>query len=321
MKTFFVRLSVSLALLGAVIFFVAPHVHPEDIHDALTALSWPLFLFALLLSLGVSMIKTERFHLLVRREGLKISFWESCKVFLSSQAASPLPAGETVRAFLLHKETRAGATRVAGPVVTQAIIELVAAVVIVMVGSLLYPSVRWIAFILFLLLVVILSFTMSSLVVTFMLQRTKRWKRIHNFLEKLSETQKGVSQILFDRDHKVPFFALSTIGLALLTNVAGGLLILFLSYKLGLHLNVLDTTYLYASSVAIQGLLGIIPGGLGVTEGGMFALLSLWRVPIGKAISLVAIFRIATLLFPVVLGLLLLTFFSSKRTLEKHYAS
>ena len=309
MKTLFVRLLISLALLGTVFLFLAPHVRPDDIRQALASFSWSVLFSAFLLSLLVSFMKAARFHLLTHRIGLRISFFQSCKVFFSSQAATPLPGGETVRALLLKKEMHAHAIDAAGPVLTQAIIELIAAVAIVLAGSFFYPSVRWIAVLLLLLLVPLIVFMFYPIGAKYFLGWIMPWKRSHPWITKLLNMQDDIHTMMTPRHGTIPVFSISVIGLAFIADAIGALLILLLSNRLGLAVHFFDALYLYTTSVAISGLLWVIPGGLGVTEGGMLGLLHLMHAPVGKAISLVVIFRVATLLFPVVLGLVVLILF------------
>lgn len=312
MKSFLIRLTVSLVFLGAMILLLSRTLQWKDVTSTFLLFSWFSLGSAVAIAFCVSFLKAVRFYLLVKRTGLVISFWDTCKLFFASQAASPLPAGETVRGALLRNETGGSVSQVSGPVLVQALIEMIASALLILAGSLFFPTFRWIAFVFFFFLIGLLLFVFQTTGVKRMLTPLTSWKHIGPKLAGALKAQQEVHDILLTSRKKVSGFAFKILILGLATDVVGGALIFFLAHQLNASLLFSFAIFLYAVSVGIQGALTIIPGGLGVTEGGMLGLLAVWSVPLAQAIPLVVSFRVVTLLFPILLGLILLLVFYAK---------
>jgi len=73
----------------------------------------------------------------------------------------------------------------------------------------------------------------------------------------------------------------------------------------GFHVSVLNSIFIFAFS-SIAGILAMLPGGLGATEGIMMLLLSAESIPIGAANAATLLARFATLWFAVFLGVVAL---------------
>jgi uncharacterized protein (TIRG00374 family) len=81
----------------------------------------------------------------------------------------------------------------------------------------------------------------------------------------------------------------------------------------GAHLGLHPATFIY-SAMTIAGAVSFLPGGLGVTEAGMLALLGKFATGVGRGTALAATFltRLATLWFAVVIGLGALVLFARR---------
>lgn len=78
---------------------------------------------------------------------------------------------------------------------------------------------------------------------------------------------------------------------------------------LGNPVNIMVSVFVFASSTLV-GLLVMIPGGLGATEGLMTVLITAEKVPLDVAVSATLLTRVATLWFAVGLGMLALFIFN-----------
>lgn len=74
---------------------------------------------------------------------------------------------------------------------------------------------------------------------------------------------------------------------------------------IGFHISVLNSTFIFAFS-SIAGILAMLPGGLGATEGIMMLLLSAESIPLGAANAATLLARFATLWFAVSIGVIAL---------------
>jgi len=306
MKSFLLRFLGSAAFLVVIYFVVSRNLKWTDITHAFHLLSWSSIAIAILFSLAISVLKAVRFYFLNQRSGIRISLLRTMRLFLASQAASPLPAGEAMRGALLMHETDAKSVEASGPVIAQAFLEVAAAVLLVVIGSYYYPTFRWYAVILTVVVCVLFVFALHPELLK---------KILHTKLKAVAHAQEEVRRILLPKK-RVDRFFFAMVGLALLTDVIGGVLIYFLATRLQLPIGLFGSVFLFAVSIAIQGILPIIPGGLGVTEGGMLGVLDAWGIALAPALSLVVIYRMAMLLFPVLLGLAFLVVFYSKRLVK-----
>ncbi|MFZ2682095.1 MAG: lysylphosphatidylglycerol synthase transmembrane domain-containing protein [Patescibacteria group bacterium] len=309
------RLIFGLGLFAVIVFILAGSFKFDEVVD--TVADFPLSYLAILLTASflVSVLKGARFHVLVRHAGIEINFRHSLRLFLASQAATPIPAGETIRVGLLKQETGASLGKAVSPVLGQAVYEIAAAAVIVFAASAYYPE---------LFVPSVIAVIGLVLMVWILLYR-----RAFNFALRLFVTIPGVGQyaerIKSAREHLRHNFTLlqeggfdrhvfAAIILALVAQLMGGLLVLIATTAFDLPLNFFQATLVYACGAILQGLFTLIPAGLGVTEGGMSGVLHVLGIELSVALAVVIIIRVATLLFPVVLGVILFIMFYAKQT-------
>lgn len=309
------RLCVGLLLFVAVILIMAETFDLQEVLDAIGLFPLGALSTLLIASFLVSFLKGLRFHILVRHVGIEIKFWKTLRLFLASQAATPIPAGETIRAALLKQETGASLGRVASPVLGQAVYEIAGAAVIVFGASLFYPE----------LFIPSLVAVVALIAVIWILLHRKLFNYLLDLMSHLPLIEKHFDRIRNGREHFRHNFALlekggfdyhvlSAIVLSLLAQLMGGLLVAIAAHTFNIPLNFFQATLVYASGAILQGVFTIIPGGLGVTEGGMSGILHLLGVNLSLALALVIIIRLATLLFPVILGFVIFTLFYAKQT-------
>ncbi len=305
--TTLLRLGLGLGIVAVAVVLLMTN---DETQHILTALgSFPLITLAVLLlaSFLVSLLKAARFHILVRHVDIEISFWKTLRLFLVSQAATPIPAGETIRAALLKHETGAPLGKVAAPVLGQAVYEIAAALSIVLVASFFYPE----------LFVPTLTAVVCLFLFIWTLLHRKLFNALLRLLSYLPAIKHQLDRLKRGRDQLRQNFSLLEGGgldrhvvmaslFAFLAQLMGGLLVLVAATAFDIQLNFLQFTLVYASGALLQGLFTLIPGGLGVTEGGMSGVLHLLGVELSLALALVLIVRFATLVFPVVLGLVLM---------------
>jgi len=316
-------LTIALKILLTIILFVGifvlltKNIHPKDVTMVLKAFSWQFIMEAILIVIFLSLVKTFRFYLLAKKSNLGITFWQSIKIFFASQATTPLPGGEFFRGTLLKIETGKEALTISGPVVSQALIEIISAIAIVLIGSALYKM-----------LVTASIVLLFIVIVTFIFLFKPKWlKKIFGFIKRIPwfkkpfenvfNMQKEVQKTLLT-NNRPDSFTFHVFGLGIMAHIIGGLFVFFIASAIGVSLSVLFSIFLYSATVVIQGVLGVIPGGVGVTEGGMLGLLKLWMVPVSKSVLLIILFRIGTLLFVVVLGIVFSIIFYGKYLFLRH---
>jgi|GEM_PF-3212793 len=315
LKSTVFRLIVGLLLFVGVVVMLAKSFNVDDVLQALSVFPLTTLAILLLASLLVSFLKGTRFHVLVRHVGIDIRFWKTLRLFLASQAATPIPAGETIRAALLKQETGASLGKVASPVLGQAIYEIAAAVGVVFVASLFYPE----------LFIPSLVAVVALVAIIWILLHRKLFNRLLEILSHLPLVERHFDRIRNGREHFRHNFALleedgfdrhvlASIVLAFVAQLMGGLLVAIAAHAFDIPLNFFQATLVYASGAILQGVFTFIPGGFGVTEGGMSGILHLLGVELSLALALVIIIRLATLVFPVSLGFIIFALFYAKQT-------
>lgn len=306
MKSLLLRILAGIIVLGAVLWFAFHQINVTETIRALKLFSWVALAEVVALALLISLFKSIRFFLLVKGANLNIGFWETLRIFIAGQAATPLPGGEAVRGMLLKKETDGSHTQIAGPIISQVFLEMGAAILILGVGGFFYPPLVSIAVLATLVFVVVSTLMLHPSALTYLIGPLIRWPRMNAAADAVIKTQTYMRHILVPpkgaRDSKM-----IQIGMvALAADIVGGLLIFTIAHYLAIPLSFFPSLILYAASVSIQGIASIIPAGLGVTEGGMIGLLGLFQISVTLGVPLVIIFRLATLALSVILGLMVL---------------
>jgi uncharacterized protein (TIRG00374 family) len=297
-----------IALLGFVVFKTI------DLNELYTTLKRfpPLTLYvALFIATILTVLKTWRFTVLLQRHDIHVPFWQLLRLFAASQAITPLPGGEASRGFLLKKESGLSTEDIASPVLMQALLELFCAVIIVILGSFFYHTLLGPAIVaLCILLSAIVLLTHVSLVPS-LLEKGARWSIVRKHKERILHIHADLRNNLFHQDTRYPSTAvLFSIGIGLLTQLTGGLLLLVISGGYGEQLSLFEAAFVYSAGVAIQGMATISPGGVGFTEGGMTGILALFDIQ--HALAIVIIFRAVTLLYYTLFGLALIGLFYRK---------
>jgi uncharacterized protein (TIRG00374 family) len=296
----------------------------------MTILSFPkdkLF-FLILVSLLISFLKATRFFILLKTVGIKINFLDNLKVFIASQALTPLPGGETMRGLLLKYQTHTSFSYAAGPVVMQAFIEILSSACWVFIGSFIFKILQLPSTITLFLITLFAVFFLNEKVFIYISSSVPRLKLLENYYSYLLIFQKGFKKQFFHSRKNNLFgniFILS-FSLGLLTNILGGFLVFLTAYFYGVDLNILKAIFVFSSSQLLQWIGFMLPAGLGFTEGGMTAILLLFGVNITDALAVVILFRLITLFFTIFLGsTFLIIFFRKylfvfKNRLEKVYS-
>lgn len=277
---------------------------------ALEHFHWSMALVALALAAGNYGIRWARWEYYLRRLGIRVGVGDSVLVFLSGFALTVTPGklGEAVKALLLRQSHGIAAARTAPIVVAERITDLTALLILTLVGVFSFPIDRRFlgagAVAVGIGLAVIGSETLAGR----MFALAERVPRTARFVPKLREFHAAAATLL--RPGPLVVTTALSIGswflecMAFWTVVRG-----FPGALLGVH----AATFIYAA-MTIAGALSFLPGGLGVTEAGMLALLGTFGHGIGRGTAAAATFvtRACTLWFAVAIGLTALTVFTRR---------
>ena len=246
-------------------------------------------------------LRFARWHYYLRRCGARVPWRESAAVFLSGFALSITPArvGELLKCVLLRDEAGVKMSVSVPVVVADRVNDLVAICILVAAGMLRYSAARGAS------LLAIAAVAALVAVLAFSPWIAEGATRL--FARRFAKQSATPAEAVREA---AGVFALLLRGRALVLGTALGVLAWFAecaalylvlgglgSWKLSLY----AATFVYALST-LGGALSLLPGGLGVTELGMTALLVLFGVPRETAVAAVLIVRLCTLWFAAGLG-------------------
>lgn len=288
-----------IAVIGGAAIAMVSDV--QDHADRLGRFGWWAFVAALGLSLGNYVLRFVRWQLYLRHQQVRVPVGSSALVFGAglSLSITPMKLGELVKSYLLRELHGIPTTQTAPIVVAERVTDLVALLVLAVIGVAAYgvkPTIVIVAGALIGLGLLLLAWpkpTRMLIDLVTHLRATRRFRSpmhdMYGGLASLCRPRLLVVATLI----AVPSWGLECIGFALIVNAFPGA-----SIALGLAI------VIYATGT-IAGALSFLPGGLGVTEASMAILLVESAAGLDHATALDAtlLTRLATLWFAVVLGI------------------
>jgi glycosyltransferase 2 family protein len=279
--------------------------------EALRAFRWSFAALACLLAACNYLVRFARWQVYLRVLGLRVAARDSLLVFLAgfSLTVTPGKLGEAVKAFLLRASHGFPVARTAPIVIAERVTDLLALLLLALVGVFQYDvGRRFIVVGAVLVLGGVLVVSIDPLAEA-ALALAARTPGVRRFAPKLREMHGATAALLHPRPLVVAT-AFSTVSwffecLAFWVVVRG---------FPGAGLDLRAATFIYAA-MTIAGALSFLPGGLGVTEAGMLALLVKFGTGIGRGEAAAATFvtRAATLWFAVALGLPALILYARRK--------
>lgn len=272
--------------------------------DRLAGFGWSAFVAALALALANYALRFVRWQLYLRRQEVSVPITSSAIVFGAGLSLSITPAklGELVKSYLLREMHDIPAPKTAPIVVAERVSDLVALLVLAVIGVAAYgvdPTLVAIAGGLVAIGLVLLAWQRPTRALIDLLTSPRALRR---FRVPLHETLAGLASLcrpiplVLSTAIAIPAWACECVGFALICNAFPGAHV-----ELGLAM------VIYAGTT-IAGALSFLPGGLGVTEGAMTLALVEGAAKLDRSTALAAtlLTRLATLWFAVVIGVGLL---------------
>lgn len=272
--------------------------------DRLGGFHWSAFAAALGLASANYAIRFVRWQLYLRHQAVSVPRWSSALVFGAglSLAITPGKVGELVKSYLLRELHAIPATLTAPIVIAERVTDLLALLVLSVAGVAVYGIASA-------LVVAAAAVIAGGLVLLAWPRPTRalidlatRPRRVRPFRAALHTMYGGLATLCRPAPLAaatalaVPAWACECVGFALIVDAFPGA-----------HVDLGLAMVIYASTT-IAGALSFLPGGLGVTEGGMAMLLvsGSARLDRGAALDATLLTRLATLWFAVALGLVCL---------------
>ena len=265
---------------------------------------WPAFAAALALALGNYAIRFARWSMYLRRQSVRVPLGSSALVFGAGLSLSITPAklGELIKSYLLRELHDVPATRTAPIVVAERVSDLIALLLLAVIGVAVYgiaPLLVIAAAVLIAGGLMLLAWPRPTRALIDLVTRPERLARLREPLHHMYEGLAALCRpatLVAATALAVPAWACECVGFSLIVNAFPGEHV-----ALGLAM------VIYAATT-IAGALSFLPGGLGVTEAAMATWLvrGTARVSGSSAVDATLLTRLATLWFAVGLGLICL---------------
>jgi uncharacterized protein (TIRG00374 family) len=291
-----------VAVIAVAAFAMAGDV--SELGDRLADFSWRAFVAALGLALGNYVLRFFRWQLYLRHQGVKVPTSSSALVFGAGLSLSITPAklGELVKSYLLREMHDIPATKTAPIVIAERVTDLIALLVIAIVGVAAYGVETTLvagAAIVIGLGLMLLAWPAPTRWIIDTVTKPKLTQRFRAPLHELYTNLASLCRpklLIAATAIAVPAWGLECIGFAEIVKAFPGA-----------HVDLGMAMVIYAATT-IAGALSFLPGGLGVTEGAMTLLLvnSAQNVDRATAIDATLLTRLATLWFAVAMGLVCL---------------
>jgi glycosyltransferase 2 family protein len=304
------RVLVGVAAGVAVYVAFSVWADARSVGAALAGFAWPVFAAALGLAALNYVIRFGRWQYYLRVLGLSVPAGESFLIFLGGFALTVTPGklGEAVKALLLRESRGIPAARTAPIVIAERLTDLVGLLLLAAVGAFTFEVDRTFLFVATGLIVFGLVVVSVEPLARFALGLVTRLPGLNRFSAKLTEFYESTATLLKPRP----------LALAVGFSVASWYCECVAFWMIvgafpGASIDLQGATFIYAA-MTIAGAISFLPGGLGVTEAGMLALLSRFAVGAGRGVAAAATFltRLATLWFAVVVGLVALLVFARR---------
>lgn len=302
-------------IVGILILFALSHaVNINDLTREISRFPKERLIYLCILSIIISLLKSWRFFLLLRKNDINVGFWQVCKVYIAGQATSSIPGGEVFRTVILKKETGADTKETSGPVVMQALIVFLSSAIIAIVGSLIYGILLNIALIALVIVLLSIYLIWNQKILFKVFGKIGKVKKLKKPAQTLKAAHKGVRSNMLHKgsDHKPGGIFILSIAIGIVSNIIGGLMIYIIVSAYSLPINFVQSIYIYAMSIIIGAVSGIVPGGIGLAEGGIAGVFVLMKVAFEEAFASVLIFRFINLVFYIFFGAVFLLLFYSK---------
>jgi uncharacterized protein (TIRG00374 family) len=305
-------LRVILGVAAGVAIYVGFSIWADarSVGRALAEFRWSTALAALGLAFLNYLVRFGRWHYYLKILGLSVPAGHSFLVFLGgfSLTVTPGKLGEMVKALLLRESHGIPVARTAPIVVAERLTDLMGLLLLACVGIFTFktdPRFLLVGAGLIAFGLVVISVESFA---AFFLRLCARLPGLRKIAPKLDEAYRTTAALL----RPVPLVlgvALSTVSwffeCAAFWAVVHGFA--------GASVDIQAATFIYAS-MTIAGALSFLPGGLGVTEAGMLAMLGQLATGCGRSVAAAATFvtRLCTLWFAVVIGIAALLIFARR---------
>ena len=264
--------------------------------------------FAFLLVLCSYFIRGMRWNMLLKILGIDISVKKSMLIFFAGLGLGITPGkfGEVIKSHFLKRDYDQSISKTASTVILERYYDLVGIVIISITGAWFVDVGRTPIIIAFVILMLTFMLSRQKKLVLSILERFGRFKLLKKFSIFITEIYQTAFTLLSTKVYVKS--TLYSISAWIIESIA----VYFVFRGFGIDLSFPVILLIFTAS-SIAGAVSMLPGGIGITEGGMVGLLLLQKIDYTTAFSTVLLVRIVTLWFSVLIGLFALKMVTQKR--------
>ncbi len=246
-------------------------------------------------------IRGFRWDFFLKTLGINIPLKKSMSLFFAGLGFSITPGkiGEAIKSHFLKKDHDHSYSKTVPIVFVERYYDLVGLLIISLIGIWFIAVDRTMVYVTLTIIIVILALSQKKNVVVKILGKLEQVSFLSKIARKTLETFETIHILL-----KPKLFAKSS-GYSVTAWLIESLAVFLIFMGFEMELSLATVILIFAISSIIGGL-SMLPGGIGVVEGGMVGLLLLEGIDYTSAISVVIMVRIVTLWFSVIIGLIVL---------------
>jgi uncharacterized protein (TIRG00374 family) len=248
-------------------------------------------------------IRGLRWNMLLRSLQIDIGVKESLQVFFAGMAFGITPAkiGEVIKSHLLKKDHSQPISKTAPVIFIERYYDLVGIIVILSAGM-------WFIDLQKILIVTLFGVAISLMILS---QQRDLFESILKKMVRIPILKKYATNILLSYDTVSSLLKPKIYAKAIAYSIAAwgveSLAVFFIFEGFQVDLGFPVTALIFTSSTLLGGV-SLVPGGVGITEGGMLGLLLFYKIDYTTSFSLVLLVRLLTLWMSIVIGFIVLKF-------------
>lgn len=271
----------------------------NSIKNNISQFSWQYLLFAVGFFLLAILIRVIRWNFWFHKIDSNISFRSSALFYLSGLAFSITPGrvGEAIRSYFIKRDHGITQSKTVPLVLVERFYDLIGLLIVLGITLIFVDFNKTIMIIPLTLVSIFFILTQKKSIMKKLLSKISTIKILSKFAPNAEES----SDILYQMFHFKNFIPSSFLGsLLVFIDILGAYMIMQ-----GLFIGLgLEKSTLIVSVSVIAGALSFIPGGLGVQEGGLLGLMTLYGVQYSKALVFVILYRITSTLVMTIIGVI-----------------
>jgi len=248
-------------------------------------------------------IRAFRWNMLLKSLQIKIDTKESLQIFFAGMAFGITPAkiGEVIKSHILKKNHSQPLSKTAPIIFVERYYDLVGIIIISLIGMWFVDLQKILIVTLFILAILFMVLSQQRNLFESILKKMTRIPLLKRYVMSILLSYDSVSLLLKPKIYaKAISYSISAWGVESIA-----VFFIFEGFKVDLSFPVV--ALIFTSSTLLGGI-SLVPGGIGVTEGGMLGLLLLHNIDYTTSFSLVLLVRLLTLWMSVIIGFIVLKF-------------